>query len=310
MDQDLLTLSFRDYQNEALKTDTTIIESKEDIKNLMVPLLGIAGETGTLLTEFKKWLRDGDRYRPFRDQVSEELGDILWYLANIASKWELDLEEIANENLAKVHEIWGDSSGGRVGLFGPDLHRYDTGFPSDQKLPREIRVEFCVDVNQDGQKQLKLISGGRQLGDPLTDNSHFDDGYRYHDVFHLTNMILLNWSPVMRKLLNCKRKANSQIDEVEDGARAGIIEEAISAVTFGYAERYCLFEGATSVGYDLIRTVREMAKPFEVRDRIASEWQHSILEGFRIWRLMIKNEGGVFIGNADAHTIDYELPSS
>ena len=51
------------------------------LHNLMVPLLGLAGEAGSLLTEYKKWLREGDRYRPFSDQVSEEIGDILWYLS-------------------------------------------------------------------------------------------------------------------------------------------------------------------------------------------------------------------------------------
>jgi len=35
---------------------------------------------------YKKYLRAGGAYKIFTDRVSEELGDILWYLANIAAK--------------------------------------------------------------------------------------------------------------------------------------------------------------------------------------------------------------------------------
>ena len=76
-------LTFREYQSEASRTDQAPGDSLESI---MVPLLGLAGEAGSLLSEYKKWLREGGRYKPFTDQVAEEIGDILWYLANIAGK--------------------------------------------------------------------------------------------------------------------------------------------------------------------------------------------------------------------------------
>ncbi len=68
----------------------------------LVPLLGLAGEAGQLLSEYKKWLRDGPSHVRFVDRVHEELGDILWYIANVASKYGLDLEDIAAANLAKT----------------------------------------------------------------------------------------------------------------------------------------------------------------------------------------------------------------
>ena len=95
---DAQNLTFREYQEAATKTDQVPDVGDNDFKALMVPLLGLAGEAGSLLSEFKKWLRQGDIYRPFADQVSEEIGDILWYVSNIASKMHLDLEEIAREN--------------------------------------------------------------------------------------------------------------------------------------------------------------------------------------------------------------------
>ena len=62
----------------------------------LIPLLGLAGEAGQLLAEYKKRLRDGPGHVQFVDRVSEELGDILWYVANLASKYDLSLEAIAD----------------------------------------------------------------------------------------------------------------------------------------------------------------------------------------------------------------------
>src|SRR4029079_5155490 len=101
-------MTFTEYQKLAIETDKT---GDDKVKSLMIPLLGLAGEAGSLLSEYKKWLRDGESYLPFTDQVAEELGDILWYLANLASKLNLDLGEIAAENLAKVAERWPAAAG-------------------------------------------------------------------------------------------------------------------------------------------------------------------------------------------------------
>ena len=69
-------------------------------------MLGLAGETGQLLSEYKKHLRDGEAHRLFKERVSEELGDLLWYIANVASKFDLTLSEIAAANFAKVKARW------------------------------------------------------------------------------------------------------------------------------------------------------------------------------------------------------------
>ena len=52
---------------------------------MLVPLLGMVGELGELLAEYKKWLRDGQAYALFPDRAREELGDLLWYLSNTAT---------------------------------------------------------------------------------------------------------------------------------------------------------------------------------------------------------------------------------
>ena len=108
-----------------------------------------------------------------------------------------------------------------------------------------------------------------------------DDGYRFHDVFHFTNAILLGWSPIVRRTLGVKRKSVPQVDEVEDGARAGVTEEAISAVVFGYAKDFSFFQGSDTVEFGLLRMIKQMTAPFEVRDKGLRQWEIAILEGLQ-----------------------------
>lgn len=297
-------LSFRDYQAAAKATDQAPVTDDPDRRGLMIPLLGLAGEAGSLLTEFKKWLRDGERYRPFADQASEEIGDILWYLSNIATKLNLDLEEVARENLGKIRDRWGSVRPGQKTLPSMGLRRYDDGYPPAEQLPGQITAEFRM-VPEGVREKLEVMVDGEPCGDRLTDNAHVNDGYRFHDVFHLTCAVLLGWSPVLRKLKACKRKSELMVDEVEDGARARITEEAISAVVYGFAKDYQLFEGVDSVEYALLRTIQMMARPFEVHDRTPHEWQTVILTAFRVWRDMIRHNGGVFVGDANTGVVDY-----
>ena len=71
-------MTFDEYQTRAAATDASEILKGEDFS---IILLGLAGEAGSLLTLYKKWLRDGDAFQIASERISEELGDILWYLA-------------------------------------------------------------------------------------------------------------------------------------------------------------------------------------------------------------------------------------
>src|SRR5437016_6179995 len=94
-----VSMTFEEYQTKAAATDAPEIAKNAD---LSIPLLGLAGETGSLLTLYKKWLRDGDAYQMVEDRLSEEMGDILWYLAAIARRRGLSLDSIARLNLEKT----------------------------------------------------------------------------------------------------------------------------------------------------------------------------------------------------------------
>ena len=81
------------------------------------------------------------------------------------------------------------------------------------------------------------------VGDPLTDNIRDPDGYRFHDVFHFAHAAILHWSPTFRALLKQKRKSNPKVDEAQDGGRAIVVEEGLTAWVFARAKELNYFEG-------------------------------------------------------------------
>lgn len=64
------------------------------------PALGLIGEIGEFANKYKKVLRDGAEFP--KEDMAAELGDILWYLANLAADCDLDLNHIAEYNVSKL----------------------------------------------------------------------------------------------------------------------------------------------------------------------------------------------------------------
>jgi len=71
---------------------------------LMYYATGLVGEAGEVCGAIKKMFRDdlGTLTQARRDQLRSELGDVLWYLAAIATECELDLSNIACDNMQKL----------------------------------------------------------------------------------------------------------------------------------------------------------------------------------------------------------------
>jgi NTP pyrophosphatase (non-canonical NTP hydrolase) len=271
-------MEISEYQEQAKATDQL---PSGDPNAFIVPLLGMAGEVGSLLEEYKKYLRDGDAHLLFPDHVAEELGDILWYLANTATKFDLDLGKIAKDNLAKTQDRWPPPGG------ETPYHLFDEDCPPAEQLPRSFVAEITDGVGESGKGRIVHTIDGELAGDPLQDNSHDEDGYRFHDVFHLAHAAKLGWSPVLRgRLLRPKRKRVSQpeIDEVEDGGRAIVIDEAVVAYVWEYARRHRFLEGITTVDYPVLKTIRLLTGGLEVSARSAHDWEEAILAGYRIFR--------------------------
>ncbi|MDX1109919.1 nucleotide pyrophosphohydrolase [Sinorhizobium medicae] len=291
-------MDFRAYQNEALRTDVSAAAGKDGPDALIVPMLGLAGEAGQLLSEYKKHLRDGEAHKLFKDRVREELGDLLWYLANVASKFDLDLDNVARSNLAKVQERWATNRESRP-LDGTCLET--------ERLPRRMDVLF-TEILVDGRPLVQISVNGERIGSPLGDNAYDSDGYRYHDVFHLSYAALLGWSPNLRAFLKRKRKSQPLLDEVEDGGRARILEEAVVALAFDYARAHSFLAGIEKIDYELLRTIKSMVGHLEVGQCSLACWEAAILKGFQIWRQIVANRGGHVRIDLDESSIEYEPP--
>jgi NTP pyrophosphatase (non-canonical NTP hydrolase) len=291
-------MDLREYQREAQATDQV---PAGDPNAVIVPLLGMAGEVGSLLEEYKKYLRDKDAHVLFPNQVAEELGDVLWYLANAASKFNLDLGDIAADNLAKTRDRWPPDGS------GPEYRLLDEDFPAAEQLPRTFTAEIVDSMTPQGKGRIVITIDGIPAGDPLQDNAYDEDGYRFHDVFHLAHAAKLGWSPVRRgKLLRPSRKRRSvpDADEVEDGGRAIVIDEAIVAYVWEYARRHRFLDGVTAVDYPVLKTIRQLTGGLEVFARSAHDWEEAILAGYRVFREVRERRGGVLAVDLRARTID------
>lgn len=290
-------MNFNGYQQQAQKTDR--VPARGDIQagnDIVVPLLGLAGEAGELLSEYKKHLRDGNSHLLFKERVSEELGDLLWYISNVATKFELKLEDIAQENLRKTHDRWGNEDTSQI--------IFDAEYPDNEQFPRQFEIEL-FEVTIKGKKKIRVRMNGKKIGDDLTDNADDPDGYRFHDVFHLGYVAVLGWSPVMRKLLKRKRRSDPKVDEVQDGGRAGVIDEAVSALVFDYARNHNWLDGVTDLDYQLLRTIKGVTSLMEVKARSIGEWQKAILLGFEIWRQVYASGGGKILVDLDTQSMTY-----
>lgn len=71
---------------------------------LAYPALGLAGEAGEVAEHAKKAIRDdgGQVSEQRRQAMAKELGDVLWYVAQIATELGLDLDAIAQCNIDKL----------------------------------------------------------------------------------------------------------------------------------------------------------------------------------------------------------------
>lgn len=360
-------LTVEGYAAQALMTD-----QRSDAGSLTFPLLGLFGESGSLLTEVKKKQRDKASYRGYARAVVEELGDVLWYLTVVAARVGLPLSEVViGTNLVidrrsapnvpltfadiqpaimqlnlepspefertllqlagKVGLLISDQECGRltenpsvlterliaimrslveaanqagvtlecaaVGNLAKIFDRWphsriypeplDEKVDPEERLPRSLIVDvFERDVR--GRKFVYQHCNGINIGDRLTDNATMADDYRFHDVLHFAYVAVLGWSPVVRTLLRVKRKSDPKIDEVEDGARAALIEEGVTNWIFGQAMELDLFAGLErgDLPFDLLKHVKQFVAGYEVEYRPSWLWEEAILAGYEAFRFL------------------------
>ena len=361
-------MTLDEYQKRAFATARVNWSNREA---QAIPLLGIVGELGSVSSEMKKAVRDGKAYTDGPAHLCEEFGDLLWYVAAVASRQgiclgalakkgatnsdakpapfahifvlmsavtalveavqshdqnpspsrrrklssrlstclaalilairreKLTLSSVMAENLRKGESKFGDSP---VDAPAPC---FDRGYPTYERLPREMQIQVLERDRGKDRVEVILRSRDMNIGDRLTDNATRDDGYRYHDVFHFAYAAVLGWSPVIRNLLRCKRKSKPEVDESQDGARAGIVEEAIAHTVFQYAEGHSLLRNLKHIDHGITQLICRMVRGLEVQDLAMHEWERAIFVGFEAFQALKQHRGGWLMLNAETRSLTY-----
>lgn len=107
-------MTLNEYQQKAQRTSRKDISPDDHLFNAM---LGLAGETGECCDLLKKCFYQDGRY--IVDSMLDELGDVLWYVAEAASAMNKSLDEVAEHNIQKL------------------MKRYPEGFDADRSLHRD-----------------------------------------------------------------------------------------------------------------------------------------------------------------------------
>lgn len=371
MDDSLLVL-LKDYDAQVVPAD------KLDRSNLRPILFGLFGEVGSVLTTAKKDYREKGVYAGYRQEIEEEFGDTLWYLAALCRRLSIGVDEVfarvfadegrtplvaatdldagpiasvavaasrkdresalislgeamcsllssaeSKENIqfslvaftrsylealistgtpfARVVRANIDKVRGR---FLPpvfdSLPTFDSRFPVHERIPDT----FEISIVERGAGRSYLEWNGVFIGDPLTDNIADKDGYRFHDVFHIAHAAILHWSPTFRALIKHKRKSDAKTDEEQDGGRAIVVEEGLTAWIFSQAKEQDFFS-AGRLTFDLLKGVRQFVSGYEVQECPLSLWEHAILSGYRAFRQLRDNKGGIVIASRADRAIEY-----
>ena len=207
----------------------------------------------------------------------------------------LTFSGIVYDNIAKTRGRFVDPDPAQLPTF-------DETFAEEERLPRHFEVK--ITQRKSGQSFLQW--NGVFIGDPLKDNILEPDGYRFHDVFHFAHAAVLHWSPTFRALIKQKRKSDQEVDETQDGGRAIVVEEGLTAWIFSRAKELKFFEGQTSVSFDLLKAVQQFVRGYEVEACPLKLWECAILHGYEVFRQVRDNNGGIVIGDRDTRTITYQ----
>lgn len=111
-----MSYTFQRYQQDAYRTAANAVDDKE--MHLLLWSLALCGEAGEFGNKIKKIFGHGHKLD--KDELADELGDVLWYISAIATLLDVDLSTIAIRNIEKL------------------LRRYPDGFSQERSVNREV----------------------------------------------------------------------------------------------------------------------------------------------------------------------------
>ena len=94
-----MTLGFNEYQSRA---DQTAIYPPE--KGFEYLATGLAAEAGEVAGLISKGIRGDHMGMVSHDDLVKEIGDVLWFVSQLATQMDVDLRDVAEKNLAKLED--------------------------------------------------------------------------------------------------------------------------------------------------------------------------------------------------------------
>ena len=107
-------MTINEYQKLAMTTLNPALDKKDVLIN---GVMGLCGESGEVIDVVKKWLAQGHELN--REKILAELGDVAWYLAEVAYALDTPLEEVLEGNINKLKK------------------RYPEGFDTNKSINRK-----------------------------------------------------------------------------------------------------------------------------------------------------------------------------
>ncbi|MBN2971767.1 hypothetical protein JW805_07030 [Roseomonas aeriglobus] len=314
-------MDFEEYQRraaETVKVDPATDEGRMEL------VFGLMSEVGSLARAFKLYLRDRIGLDAQRSRLIEDLGDVQWYLVMIAGSLGISMEEVVDDNLARTHDRYSHEST----AYRPP---FDDGYPDREVFPRRMlfrivpaegaagdlsaHVSFHVEdarpyafpeLEEEGAEVgNRGFVRGQRIGDPVNDNAMHEDGYRFHDAVHVAFMAVLGWSPVMRQLLQVKRKSDPDVDRTQDGARARDLEEALSAILKVFSRTRNDFASETDIDGEVRDLIRRVVTGLEVEKVPIWLWATAIAQGYEAMNALRMNGGGWLLADLDRQEVAF-----
>ena len=107
-------MEIKEYQVKAKRTINKDLQEDEQLTNLS---MGLCGETGEVVDYLKKCIYHNHSFN--LKKLTEELGDVMWYISNIATLFAIPMTFILEENIKKLEE------------------RYPEGFSKEKSINRK-----------------------------------------------------------------------------------------------------------------------------------------------------------------------------
>ncbi len=97
-------MDFDEYQKLAART--ALFAKPDAHYKLMYLSMGLAGEAGEVIEKVKKLIRPAEVVvsEEKRNDLKKEMGDVLWYLSQLALQLEVSLDALAKENIEKLKD--------------------------------------------------------------------------------------------------------------------------------------------------------------------------------------------------------------